>query len=150
MKIMYGDILKLCKKGAILQQVNCQCAMGAGLAKNIMIKYPVVRKEYINLSKELKTPNARLGTLQEVVASNDVSVFNSFTQLNFGNAKKTGICYTNESLLVKNIMEFDRICKERNIEGYVPLLIGCELAGGSPEVIKSALEKTDLNVVIYR
>lgn len=150
MKILYGDILKLCKEGAILQQVNCQSAMGAGLAKNIMIKYPIVRKEYMKLSRKLKTPENRLGTLQEVIASYEVSVFNSFTQLNFGNARKTGICYTNEELLIKNIMEFDKICKDRNIQGYVPLLIGCELAGGNPDKIKKALENTELNVVIYK
>ncbi|MEQ2561511.1 hypothetical protein, partial [Sutterella wadsworthensis] len=65
-------------------------------------------------------------------------------------ARKTGICYTNEELLIKNIMEFDKICKDRNIQGYVPLLIGCELAGGNPDKIKKALENTELNVVIYK
>lgn len=91
-----------------------------------------------------------MGFLQEVIVSDTVSVFNSFTQLRFGNSKKTGICYTNEQLLIENINKFDSICKERNIEGYVPLLIGCELAGGNPSTIKKALEKTELNVVIYR
>jgi O-acetyl-ADP-ribose deacetylase (regulator of RNase III) len=39
------DILSV-ENGIICQQVNCMGVMGAGLAKKIAQKYPIVKKEY--------------------------------------------------------------------------------------------------------
>lgn len=44
-KIIEGNILD-CDKDIIVQQVNCQGVMGGGLAKQILMRYPEVPKEY--------------------------------------------------------------------------------------------------------
>ena len=43
--IIEGNILDY-DKDIIVQQVNCQGVMGGGLAKQILMKYPEVPKEY--------------------------------------------------------------------------------------------------------
>ena len=72
MKIINKDITTL-KKGILLQQVNCQNAMGSGVAKAIYTKWPIVKE--------------------------DLLVVNSFTQLTYGRTGK----HTNEDLLIRNI-----------------------------------------------
>lgn len=50
MKIINKDITTL-KKGILIQQVNCQNAMGSGVAKAIYQKLPQVKTDTINLLK---------------------------------------------------------------------------------------------------
>ena len=57
-----GDILSEPKQGEriiICQQVNCAGVMGAGLAKQIRAKYPVVYSEYQKYIYELTAKNCR-------------------------------------------------------------------------------------------
>ena len=50
MKIINKDITTL-KKGILLQQVNCQNAMGSGVAKAIYTRWPIVKEEYHKFAK---------------------------------------------------------------------------------------------------
>lgn len=101
MKIINKDITTL-KKGILLQQVNCQNAMGSGVAKAIYTKWPIVKEEYHKFAKN-KKPNDLLGLIQEIEI--------------------------NEDLLIRNIKEIAN--KYSNEIIVIPYLIGCGLGGGN-------------------
>lgn len=145
--------LDLCRKGAILQQVNCQNAYGIGLSGAISSRYPLVETSYhqhcVNSINNHYSPVHLLGGLQGLRVSDNVLVFNSFTQLYYGNSYRTGVKYTDENKLINNIKLFDKYVKTNKISGYVPKLMGCGLAGGNPDTILEELQDTDLIVVEY-
>lgn len=101
MKIINKDITTL-KKGILLQQVNCQNAMGSGVAKAIYTKWPIVKEEYHKFAQN-KNPNDLLGLIQEIKI--------------------------NEDLLIKNIKEIANKYSNKTI--VIPYLIGCGLGGGN-------------------
>lgn len=45
-QIVHGNLLDI-ESGIIAHQVNCKGVMGAGLAKQIRLKYPIVYQAYI-------------------------------------------------------------------------------------------------------
>lgn len=142
------DILNV-KSGLIMHQVNCQNVMGSGVAKSLYLKYPEVKTQFHELAKqsEFNTPIKRLGHLQRLKINDDLIVFNSFTQLNYG--YDSNVKYTNEELLIQNLNKLNQLSKELNMTAYVPYQIGCGLAGGSWEKIGSYIERhTDIVIVL--
>lgn len=127
MKIINKDITTL-KKGILLQQVNCQNAMGSGVAKAIYLKWPQVKEEYHKFAQN-KKPEELLGEIQETKINEDLLVINSFTQLTYGRAGK----HTNEDLLIRNIKEIANKYNDKMI--VIPYLIGCGLGGGNWDYI---------------
>lgn len=123
-------------KGIICQQVNCQDAMGAGLAKEIMDKYPIVSNKY----HESFTKNSKeslFGKIDVIPIGEDFYVANIYSQFNYGNPKFTGRIYTDAEKLVKAV---DALCKKYpNLPIYLPRSaskeigdsdgIGCGLGG---------------------
>lgn len=85
------DILTV-EKGIIVHQVNCQKVMGAGLAKQLSEKFPIVKKEY--LAKE----NWNLGDTQFVKITRDLIICNLAGQYSYGRKQKV---YTNYDALIK-------------------------------------------------
>jgi O-acetyl-ADP-ribose deacetylase (regulator of RNase III) len=77
MKYIKGDITTA--KGIIAHGVNRQRAMGAGVAKAIVDKYPKVKFIYINIS-----PVPPLGAAIKVNVAPDVVVYNCYTQERYG------------------------------------------------------------------
>lgn len=147
LKYIVGDITEVASKDAIvMQQVNCRSTMGSGVALAILKKHPRVRSEYMAVSKQY-TPDQLLGQAQLVFLHNNLTFINSFTQLNFGNSRVTGINYTSEDLLIKNLLALDNYAKEKNLPAYIPKFIGCGLAGGNWDTVESAIKDTDLIVV---
>lgn len=123
-------------KGIICQQVNCQDVMGAGLAKAIMDKYPIVSEKY----HESFTKNSKaslFGKIDLVPIGKDFYVANIYSQFNYGNPSKTGKIYTDADKLVRAV---NAICKKYpNLPVYLPKSaskeigdsdgIGCGLGG---------------------
>ena len=127
MKEINKDITKL-KKGIIFQQVNCQNAMGSGVARAIYEKWPIVKIEFHKFSKN-KNPNNLLGEIQEITITNKLMIVNSFSQLTYG---KTGK-HTNEEILIKNIRFIANKYKDKMIA--IPYKIGAGLGGGNWDYI---------------
>lgn len=127
MKIINKDITTL-KKGILIQQVNCQNAMGSGVAKAIYLKWPQVKEEYHKFAQN-KKPEELLGEIQEIKINEDLLVINSFTQLTYGRTGK----HTNEDLLIRNIKEIANKYNDEMI--VIPYLIGCGLGGGNWDYI---------------
>lgn len=143
-KIIKGDITSI-KKGIIVHQVNCQNAMGSGVAKALYTKYPQVKNEFHKLATKqgLLYPTDRLGVLQEVKVNDDLSIYNSFSQLNYGTIGK----HTNEPLLVNNICKVAETNKDKEV--YIPYLIGCGLGGGDWKTIYNGIKHIE-NLTIVR
>lgn len=51
MRIIKGNILDV-EEGIIIHQVNCFDVMGAGLAKSLYTKYPVIKETYHRHNKK--------------------------------------------------------------------------------------------------
>lgn len=133
------------KKGIICQQVNCQNAMGAGLAKAIMDKYPIVSQKYhesfVKNSKE-----SLFGKIDIVPIGEGLYVANIYSQFNYGNPSKTGKVYTDSGKLTRAV---DAICKKYpSVPVYLPRSsskdagdcdgIGCGLGGAKWGELSSA------------
>lgn len=124
------------KEGIVCQQVNCKGVMGAGLAKAISDKFPIVKEKYLENYK--KNKGMQFGSFQiidvAVTSSDFLAVCNLYTQDNYGNSSITKKCYTNKELLINDI---DCVCSSNpNTRIYIPIKIGCGLAGGNWEEIK--------------
>lgn len=133
------DYLFGIKEGIICQQVNCKGVMGAGLAKAISDKFPIVKEKYLENYK--KNKGMQLGSFQiidVVVTSSDfLAVCNLYTQDNYGNSSITKKCYTDKELLINTI---ECVCSSNpNTKVYIPIKIGCGLAGGNWEEIKEEI-----------
>lgn len=133
------DYLFGIKEGIICQQVNCKGVMGAGLAKAISDKFPIVKEKYLENYK--KNKGMQLGSFQiidVVVTSSDfLAVCNLYTQDNYGNSSITNRCYTDKELLINAI---ECVCSNNpNTKVYIPIKIGCGLAGGNWEEVKEEI-----------
>ena len=145
-KVVNGDICDA-KEKYIVQQVNCQGAMGAGVAKAIYTKWPRVRTQYKNFCKQYK-PESLLGHIQLVCANDNIVVpgynekiiVNCFSQLNYRRKNDIGdICYTNYLAFFECMKRLEN--DVRGVPIAMPYGIGCGLAGGDWEIIYNILCK---------
>ena len=145
-----GDILSEPKQGEriiICQQVNCAGVMGAGLAKQIRTKYPVVYSEYQKYIHELTAQELPLlGRVSYVRVADNVAIANIFGQNSYGR----GMRHTNYAALG---VAFWRICSRiQNTTIRIPYGIGCGLGGGDWDIvealIKDAAEANNADVAI--
>lgn len=144
-----GDLLEIAKTGIIVQQVNCQNAMGAGFAKAIYTKYPIVKERYHKYCDRASSPKALLGDYQCVQVAEELWVINSFTQLYYG--RKPGVVYTSEDLLIHNLLNIHNHNKKSPDRPlYIPRKIGCNLGGGNWDNILTAIQHTDYIIVDYK
>lgn len=128
--------------GIIVHQVNCQNKMGAGVARTIYEKHPRVKEDYHKYCSDFKNPKALLGELCYTVLGENLCVISIFSQEFYGNSKTTGKCYTNQDLLIARIIY---ICeKHAKMPVYIPEYIGCGLAGGNWDYVRSELRKANL------
>lgn len=148
---LVGNIVNV-PKGVIMHQVNCQNAMGAGVARSLYEAYPLVKERYHMLAHDprFNTPEKRFSLVQPVTISKDLIILNSFSQFDFGNSKYSGIIYTDENALMNNLLKLDQFAKDRNLPAYVPGRIGCGLAGGDWNKIENfILNETNINIVTF-
>lgn len=129
----------------ICHQVNCQNAMGAGVAKALYEKWPSVKAEYHAFCSKHRTPADLLGVHQLVSVDEDKWVINIFGQLEFGRSKKK--VYTDYIALEKafaTISQFDG-------SFAFPYGFGCGLANGDWNIVYGLIEKyfADKDVVLY-
>ena len=144
MNIVQGDLLEQVTSGIIAHQVNCQNAMGSGFAKAFYNRYPKIKQQYHALCHTVPK-NKRLGTVQFVPLTPELTGVNLFTQFNYGNSQRSGICYTNMDLLIAKLKELDAA---QNKPIYAPYRIGCGLAGGDWDKVENALK--DTNITFYK
>ncbi len=135
------------EKGILTQQVNCQNVMGAGLAKAIREKYPIVYDEYHAVCLRNRKEDL-LGKVQIIKVEPELYIANIFGQFNYGNGKVNGKCYTDIPKLINAIDKIAKNYPDKTI--YVPEGIGCGYAGGDWEEVYSKILKLNReNIIIW-
>ena len=150
MKIQYkvGNILDA-PEAAILQQVNARGAMGTGVARAIMNRYPLVYAVY---RAEYVARGLPMGSIVWVDCGVEDPKFhlvgNIVGQPDFGG---DGALYTDYDALRVGIAEANRFLKESGITAAAFPLIGAGLGGGDwgkiSEIIET--EMVDVQPVVY-
>lgn len=79
MEYVKGDITTV-TSGLVIHGVNCQRAMGSGVAKSIKDKWPLVYAQYMSI----KQGRDVLGKVQFVNVDDELTIANCFTQEFFG------------------------------------------------------------------
>lgn len=132
MQIIQQDLL-LITNGYICHSCNCMGAMG-GLAGAIKAKYPNVYTEYLEYLKGFNTRREALGTIQEVVINENLSVLNMFGQFQYG--RRNANCMTDYEALRKIAKELSTWPKNKQSKLYMPYMLGCGLGGGDWEIVQ--------------
>lgn len=131
MKVIHGDLLALAKQGqfdVIIHGCNCDCMMGAGIAKQIREVFPGA---YTADKDTRHLGDAKLGTVS-YVAVNGVVVANAYTQLRPGSG----------TLSYKAIRScFQRIREDYNGYRFGYPRIGAGIAGGDWDTIAAIINE---------
>lgn len=142
------NILFMDNVDIIAHQVNCQGVMGAGLAKQIKTKYPIVYQEYLQLYKRQR-PVELLGQCLAVPVNNsDIFVANLFGQLSYGK----GTRQTDYEALEKSLKQLKEFMVTSNLHSLaLPHNLGCGLAGGDWNIVRKMIEKifNDNSITCY-
>lgn len=149
-------------EGIICQQVNCCGVMGAGLAKAIMDKFPIVKESYDECYKETekgyKCHFNQLGTVDVIpidipnltvadkiclsrddkISRSKLMVANVYAQDLYGNPDKTGKVYTKLHHLTNAI---HNLCIVYDMPIYVPKGIGCGYGGETWDHVYKELQE---------
>lgn len=126
MTTIQKDILTI-EHGWILHQVNCQGVMGAGLAKKIADKWPVVLKQYrARCLASNEHPVLMLGQYEHVRVTKTLSVINIFGQLDYGGRQR----HTDYGALVSAARKLSQTDNVSDQPIYIPYGMGCGLGGG--------------------
>jgi len=125
----------------IAHGVNCQNAMGSGVAKVLFQKYPQVKKEYHDYCNKvyhliIESTAELLGTVQ-FVDCEDKTILNCFTQDFYGYDGKQYVSYE----AIKNC--FEALRSSELVQGKTIAIprIGCGLAGGDWETVKKIINE---------
>lgn len=147
MKTISGDILSI-EHGYIMHQVNCRGVMGAGLAKQIKLAYPDVYNAYRRMCSAAKDAESLLGLALVVQATETLHVVNLFGQQNFG----THLQQTNYAAVRAGLYNFSDHRKNANKDWpvYIPMGMGCGLAGGNWAVVSKIIEDTVPDAIIVQ
>ena len=156
-RIVLGNILDA-PEDIIVQQVNCQGVMGAGLAKQLRDAYPLMFVQYKARCNLRSSPADLLGTVHwyyhdpELTGIPKKIIANIFGQLYYG--RSTGVRYTDYDALAAGFLEVSRVARNRKLSVAIPYGIGCGLGGGKWETVLAMIESrhTFVNrfVTIYR
>jgi len=148
MNIINGNILDI-KEGIIGHQVNCQMVMGAGLAKQIRVKYPRVFSEYIEIMGKTKV-NRRLGICQMVeVLPGKLFIANLFGQFHYIPRGKPHTDYGALAMALRNMKRWStEVLKKCDI--YLPYGIGCGLAGGDWNIVEGIIRDSVPDAILVR
>lgn len=134
--IIKGGNLIEAPEFVIAHQVNCQSAMGSGVALAIKNMYP---KHYADYMKDKRTPEQKLGTILFTYNIKPQKfIYGLYGQLHYSNRS---VCNTDYNALESSLKYM--IC-DANSQGQVddfalPWGIGCGLAGGDWKIVKNIL-----------
>lgn len=144
LKFMLGDITK-CDANYICHQVNCQGAMGSGVAKAIKGKWPVVYTDYRRFYESNKP---LLNEIQIVAVSTEQSVINMFAQEYYGYDRNQ---YTSYDAFWKCLNKIKNTVPKGSKIAF-PGKIGCCRGGANWKVILTMISEvleSEYNVEIW-
>ncbi|MAS94073.1 MAG: phosphatase [Verrucomicrobiales bacterium] len=137
MKIVKGDLIQLALDGefdVIVHGCNCQCTMGAGIAKAIKSIFPEAYKADCATEKGSREKLGQISFATAERGMHEITVVNGYTQFHW---RGKGVLANYEA--IRGVMgEVKRRWKGKRI-GYP--LIGAGLAGGDWKVISEIIEE---------
>lgn len=140
--IVKGNIFTT-KCQAIVNTVNCVGVMGAGIAYECRLRYPLMYEKYVKLCKD---KSLNIGMLW-VYKSEDHWIINFPTKYHWKFESK-------EEYLEKGLQKFCDTYKERGITSVAFPLLGASNGGISEqvslEIMTKYLTKCDIDIEIYR
>jgi O-acetyl-ADP-ribose deacetylase (regulator of RNase III) len=151
MKIIKGDLLAAPQR-LICHQVNCQGAMGSGVAKQIKDRYPYAYEKYKKLCSLQEQKISLLGTCQIIEYNNKRAIANLFGQWNYG---YDGSRYTKYVALAAALGEaFREASVWYDKEIALPYKIGCDRGGADWNLVSIFIgeleEIYDVQAYVYK
>jgi O-acetyl-ADP-ribose deacetylase (regulator of RNase III) len=140
-KIITGNIFTT-KCQTIVNTVNCVGVMGAGIAYECRLRYPIMYDRYVELCKEKKL---NIGMLW-IYKAEDKWIMNFPTKYHWKYESK-------EEYIEKGLQKLLETYKEKGITSIAFPLLGAS-NGGIPEevslrIMRKYLEKCDIDIEIY-
>ncbi|MDD4242877.1 MAG: macro domain-containing protein [Bacilli bacterium] len=134
-----GNIID-CEEHVIVHQVNCQNAMGAGVARALYTKWPQVKIKY-HKQFHIYKPEELLGRI-DFINDYDKIICNAFTQFDCGPGDKL---YTNYNAIIKaftTLKHYIHIFTVNTLSKKIaiPYLYGCGLGGGDWKIVHSIID----------
>lgn len=121
------------ERGVLLNGVNCQRAMGSGVAKAYFTKWPIVRESYMSWFKHEMV----LGKFDPVrIIPDQLYVANCWTQEFYGSDGKK---YADLAAILASVEQAALFAKRKGLDIYTPW-IGCGLGGLDKESVLTMLE----------
>ena len=138
-------------ENVLIHQVNCQGVMGSGVAKAIRDRWPIVYKEY----RDLSCPEEMLGRVQFVEIGQGKWVANLFSQFDYIRNYKTASTVaqnTNYGAMELGFSYIAKLCKKVGYSVAMPYGIGCARGGGDWAIVLDMIERCfqDIEVVLYK
>lgn len=128
MREISGDILEI-KHGIICHQVNLKGVAGAGLARDLGLKFPDWKEHYKKV-----TPNYKLGDIDLYTVSKHILIASMYSQDSYGRSRR----HTDYDAFYKCLFSLTARTCEKDL--VFPFGIGCGLGGGDWEKISEMLE----------
>lgn len=146
-KEVMGNLLDA-SEDVICHQVNCQNAMGAGVAKVLYTRWPEVKRSYHRFCGSFKSSENLLGQVQFVDVTPYKQVANIFGQFECGRDKSR--VYTDYSALTTAFNQLRFACAGKSLA--FPYGFGCGLANGDWNIVRRMLDVyfSNMDVTIYR
>lgn len=142
MQIISADILSI-DSGIITHQVNCRGVMGAGLAKALRKKYPVIFPEYRQLCIN---GQLRPGMIQLICVADGLYICNLAGQDGYGTDRQ----YTDYDALPTALAELHDASISLNLPVYIPYRMGCGLGGGDWDVVSRLIDECCPNAFVVK
>ncbi len=101
-KSTFEDKLFGVSEGIVCHQISCDGQIQQGFSKRMYEQFPVLRREYFKTIRE-NTPENLFGKIKINNVEDNLMVASIFSRKKQGNAEKTGVCYTDEKILVSRI-----------------------------------------------
>lgn len=128
---MKNDDLLNAVEPVIIHGCNCFNTMGAGVARQIAMKYPTA---WVADQKTKKGDKSKLGRYSYATGNDGKIIINAYTQFEYGRDKELIYYDALETVL-------HSICKDFDTTKYFAMpKIGCGLAGGDWDKVKSILK----------
>lgn len=153
-----GNLVEEVEHGIIVQQVNAQGAMGSGIAKQILDKWPIVFGEYsaiVHPQRKDKGKQYMGMTIPVEVVEDKIIVCNIVGQQFYGKVPPAGapedFIFTDYEALEEGLLAVGDIARDIKWPIHLPL-IGCGLARGDWNVVRKIIERQlfDCDVTIWR
>jgi len=157
-KYKIGDLLQS-DCNIICHQTNCQGVMGAGIAKQIRDTYPRVYERFLRDHRDGNDTLGSIGVCYTEEGDNPRYIVNMYAQDNY---LPRGVCHTDYEAfrkclrwLKETVYHYSKYALPKpKIKIGFPDHIGCGLAGGDWEIVKSIIEdefeRTQWKVEIWR